>query len=523
MTSCSNRYQDQLDKVVGLCRNYDTPAKDLCHESLPPSLRVGIVGAGMSGLYSALLLQQNVPGVKVKIFEASDRVGGAVFTYRFSPEPNQYFEAGAMRIPNIAGHRPVFSLIKHLSMTFPADKIELIDFRNVCSEGNRVFVNNTKQKDGSVMSAAYAAKHYTELGFPEGAADGDANELFIDALKRVSDDLDHSFDKAFEKYKTMSFRSYVSKELGWNFHKINYVEVMCTQSNMFDHGLLEMVFWISDYKRTWKTIKGGMSKLPDLCFELVKQKKGKICFNARVESLSQMDSTVVIGYSNPKYSVDLSYEEFDAMILAIPLPFVRMITKRPYFGTEFEQALRTSSFDSVSKLGLRFRTRFWERNDLNTPPSIGGQSTTDLPIRWVVYPDYGVGEGGKGVLHVYNWAGDSMQWRLLPKKEKIRTALYNLQVLYPEVDVAAEYAGGEPDGSEYLKEAFDMNWWGLTFYNPEQFQALHASMIRSQGNIYFAGAHLASSLAWIMSALESAKRAVRQLATKYKIENVDYI
>ncbi len=76
---------------------------------------------------------------------------------------------------------------------------------------------------------------------------------------------------------------------------------------------------------------------------------------------------------------------------------------------------------------------------------------------------------------MYNWAGDSMQWRLLPKKEKIRTALYNLQVLYPEVDVAAEYAGGEPYGSEYLKEAFDMNWWGLTFYNPEQFQALHTN------------------------------------------------
>ncbi len=65
-----------------------------------------------------------------------------------------------------------------------------------------------------------------------------------------------------------------------------------------------------------------------------------------------------------------------------------------------------------------------------------------------------------------------------------------------------------------------MNWWGLKFYNPEQFQTFHASMIRSQGNIYFAGAHLASSLAW---ALESAKRAVRQLTARYKIENVDYI
>ncbi len=147
----------------------------------------------------------------MKVFEASDRVGGAVFTYRFSPEPNQHFEAGAMKIPNIAGHMPVFSLIKHLNTIFPSNQIELIDFKNVCSEGNRVFVNNIimKQKDGSIMSAAYAAKHYTELGFPEGAADGDA---FIDALKKVSDNSDHSFDESFEKYKMMSFRDYVYRK-----------------------------------------------------------------------------------------------------------------------------------------------------------------------------------------------------------------------------------------------------------------------------------------------------------------------
>ena len=62
-------------------------------------ISVGIVGGGISGLYSALLLQHYVPNVNVKIFEANNRVGGRIYTYKFSDEPYQYCEAGAMRIP----------------------------------------------------------------------------------------------------------------------------------------------------------------------------------------------------------------------------------------------------------------------------------------------------------------------------------------------------------------------------------------------------------------------------------------
>lgn len=45
---------------------------------------VGIVGGGMAGLYCALLLNHYQPNVTVKIFEATDRVGGRVRTHRFS-------------------------------------------------------------------------------------------------------------------------------------------------------------------------------------------------------------------------------------------------------------------------------------------------------------------------------------------------------------------------------------------------------------------------------------------------------
>ena len=53
---------------------------------------------GVAGLYCALLLAE--AGHRVKIFEASDRAGGRIFTYRDAENPSLYRgEFGAMRFP----------------------------------------------------------------------------------------------------------------------------------------------------------------------------------------------------------------------------------------------------------------------------------------------------------------------------------------------------------------------------------------------------------------------------------------
>ena len=124
---------------------------------------------------------------------------------------------------------------------------------------------------------------------------------------------------------------------------------------------------------------------------------------------------------------------------------------------------------------------------------------------------------------MYCWSNDSEQWRLLSKAEKVKLALRDLQLLYPEVDIAKEYAGGKPTDEGYLEEAFSVDWWDMVCYNPGQFLSLFPAMSRPQGDVYFAGGHLSSSLGWIQSALESARRTVQQLALKYGIRNIDYI
>ncbi len=100
--------------------------------------------------------------------------------------------------------------------------------------------------------------------------------------------------------------------------------------------------------------------------------------NAKVESIVEQVNSIEIGCLTPD-SQEFVNKNFDAVIIAIPPPFIRLIPKGPNFGAELEHALRASYFNPISKLGLRFNSRFWECPDFWPPPSYGGQSTTDLP------------------------------------------------------------------------------------------------------------------------------------------------
>ena len=65
------------------------------------------------------------------------------------------------------------------------------------------------------------------------------------------------------------------------------------------------------------------------------------------------------------------------------------------------QAIRTLNYGPAVKVAIKFKTRWWERDNLKQR---GGSSYTDRQSRVVVYPSYGLGEGGPGVLMVtYNW------------------------------------------------------------------------------------------------------------------------
>jgi len=64
------------------------------------------------------------------------------------------------------------------------------------------------------------------------------------------------------------------------------------------------------------------------------------------------------------------------------------------------QAIRTLRCGPAVKVAIKFKTRWWEQSKITQQ---GGSSTTGRPNWEVVYPSYGRGESGPGVLMVtYN-------------------------------------------------------------------------------------------------------------------------
>ena len=88
----------------------------------PPWYHVAIIGAGVAGLRTAMLLQRM--GIPYKIFEASDRPGGRVYTYQFASRPpgnpqgnHDYYDVGTMRYPDNNANKETFKLFDELGLS----------------------------------------------------------------------------------------------------------------------------------------------------------------------------------------------------------------------------------------------------------------------------------------------------------------------------------------------------------------------------------------------------------------------
>lgn len=68
----------------------------------------------MAGLYTAMILKPL--DISYEILEASNRIGGRVFTHRFSDDPGDYYDAGAMRFPDTPIMDRTFRLFRQLGI-----------------------------------------------------------------------------------------------------------------------------------------------------------------------------------------------------------------------------------------------------------------------------------------------------------------------------------------------------------------------------------------------------------------------
>ncbi len=490
-------------------------------------LTVGIVGGGMAGLYAALLLQDQ--GIDFHIFEADpERPGGRVLTHYFNDDSHQYAELGAMRFPDSELQSRLFSTWDYLNSTVGATpgaaeirKIPYIlhDAATAPDAGNLMCFNGQMPVTRNQVEADNST-----LGF-DGLFQGPEWDYFKDAgaLKPAQDLLDAVVQPFLDKFEdegidlawdyllqwdAYSARGYM-QELGdgtqpYPSRIVDYIETVVTYTGIFDLAFVELVLDQFSFSETdsWYAMDDGTARITDELINRIPAEK--ITMGARVVGLSETTGQATISYRSSDGGA-LQTASFDRVIETLPFSILRFIETPASWSAGKYEAMRMLKMTNSTKIALGFKSRFWEQSGPYSQGMAGGQSDTDLAVRSVVYPSFGIGEAGPAyLLGSYCWQNDADKFSHLSKEALLAAALKDVAVLHGD-QVYGQYLG---DGASVVWNREQYAGGAFEFFASGQFGDLFHAACEPEGRFHFAGEHLDMVHYWIAGAFNSAYRTV---------------
>ncbi|KAH8662544.1 flavin-containing amine oxidase [Xylariales sp. PMI_506] len=497
------------------------------------SLKVGIVGAGAAGLYSAILLQSL--GIDYEILEVDTRIGGRIYTHRFDesqwsksspgePDYYNYVDIGAMRFPGMDWMDRVIgtqntSIVSYINANVEAsaDKVTLVPYYFTSNNTFRLFNDKLEDIHTTPSAATFGVSIPGGGGTVDNATfstmspDTIFNTSVADLMAALESDFDSGFNKLME-YDQISVRQYLL-EKGFTSLEVDWLETINDATEHYDtmslsQAVMEQWIFESAPPESWRCVEGGMERLIN---GMVKVIQNPVVTSKRVTGLKPgPDNTVTVVINGTE---ERTYAH---VINTPPLGVIQtwdMTELNLDYGKKL--AIRTLRYDPAGKIGLTFKTRWWEQGDT---PIIGGQSYTDLPIRRTVYPSYGVDtEGAAGaMLASYTWGQDSA--RLGAWYDDSDSEEYILNITLRDLarlnNVTADFL------HEQLDSYIFWNWYAhphsigaFASFLPGQFSTVLPPLLQPayDGKVHFAGEALSSGHGWIIGAVNSAYRAVAEV------------
>ncbi|CAG1974172.1 unnamed protein product [Fusarium graminearum] len=497
-------------------------------EDAVKSKEIAIVGAGMSGLMTYLVLSQ-AGMTNISIIEAGQRLGGRVHTEYLSGGPFDYSyqEMGPMRFPstytspetnetmNITDHQLVFQLADEMNNLNKHDKNLSVDFIPwiQASPNGLSYKNEFKLPNGMPPTLAQIAKN-ASLGAKSslGPAEEDL-QAKVDSFMPGSD-----FSTLMAKNMFKAHKQWLETGLNglggdqWSEYAfmVNYLKGTANSTDVLGDWSAA-TFWDTLYEglyfsaASYKTIDGGLNRLPLSFHPLVDD---ITTMGRKIERVRYDDSNDKVTLQWRKKYNDTEFQDstFDYAVIAVPFSIVRR-WRLPSLPATISNAIKGLNYGSACKVALEFSERFWEHYE---NPIIGGCSTTsDIPgIGSICYPSYNINGTGPATILASYQSGD-MGVRLASMTEEEHVQM----VFDAMVDIHGEFI------RELYTGKFNRRCWALdplqsgSWASPTagQHQLYIPEYFKTYDKMIFVGEHTSYTHAWIASALDSGIRGAVQL------------
>src|SRR5258708_3749502 len=401
-------------------------------EGDPKGASVLILGAGLAGLTAALELRQ--AGYKVQVLEFNSRAGGRNWSLRGGDtytelggatqkcefDEGLYFNPGPWRIPY--HHHGLLDYCKRLG-------VKLEPFQQL---NHNAFLHSARAFGGKprrIREIKTDFQGHTSELLAKVVQQGKLDEVVSQEDRQILLAALRSWGALDENYAykagddSPAFRGY-EQDPGSGLGAEPVPGQIIGLSDILRSRLWSRLtsFALYEFQTTMFQPVGGMGRIGEA---FVKEVGDLIAYNAKVIKIEQNDKGVTATYADTKTPGTVHKASADWCVCTIPLSILSQIEIN--VGAAMQAAIGAVPYASSVKVGLQFKRRFCEEDDL----IFGGISYTDLPIRQISYPSTDFNTAGKGVLlGCYTLNGpNSYDFTAIAPEERVRPAVdYRAQV-----------------------------------------------------------------------------------------------